>query len=188
MMLPSPRIVKRRQAGPLALTMLLLAPGSAAIAEVYKGIGPDGRIFYSDQPIDGATPVDLPDAAATADNAQTTDEQPATDDAAPSAGPYASLEILTPTEGETIRNEERAIRVSLLLEPALEDGDRLSIEVDGVPVTGTDGRSTQVQLGGLALGSHRLQVRVLDVDGGAVAQSPVVHFNIRRPLPETALP
>jgi hypothetical protein len=172
----------------LALAMLLLAP--MADAGVYKGIGPDGRIFYSDQPIDGAAPVELPadvQPAAT-DEAQSTDEEPGADDATPTLGPYNSLEIITPTEGETVRTPERSLPVSLLLEPALAEGNRISIEINGVPVKGADGRSTQVQLGDLPLGSHQLQVRVLDADGNALARSEVVHFHVRRPLPDAALP
>lgn len=176
---------------PAVLIGLLLASLSSAEAQVYKGIGPDGRIFYSDQPIDGAAPVAIPAVAPTDDAAEDDagdGEQSIADEDSAAPGPYTSLDILAPAEGETIRDESRAVGVSLLLDPALQEGHQLRIEVDGAPATGHDGKATQVRLNGLPLGSHRLQVRVLDADGGAVAQSAVVHFHVRRPLPDAALP
>jgi hypothetical protein len=172
----------------LALAPLALGAAPQAIAEVYKGIGPDGDTFYSDQPVDGAEEVRLPNTAPPADAVPAANGEATPGDAVADAGPYTSLEILTPTEGETIRDVDRKVRVSLLVEPPIREGHRLSIEIDGTPATGLSEKATQVRLRGLPLGSHRLQTRVLDAEGNVVAQSKEVHFHVRRPLPEAALP
>jgi len=185
---PLPTTPLPTPAARLGLVLLVFVAAPLAVADVYKGVGPDGRIFYSDQPIDGAEEVPLPDLPPSADAPPAADDQPASAGGFESAGLYTSLEILTPTEGETIRDDERRVRVSLLVEPPVQDGHRISIEVDGTPIRGISDKATQVQLRALPLGSHRLQARVLDGDGSLVAQSRMVHFHMRRPLPNATLP
>ncbi len=165
----------------LAVTTLLWS--LSAMAAVYQGIDPDGRVFYSDKPVENARLLDIP-AASTPPPVSPGPDRPA--DAF--IGPYTDFEIVTPAQDETIRDDEGRLSISLLLVPALQEGHRLSLEVDGVPARGDLGESMQLELGGLRFGSHRLQAMIQDAAGETIATTVIVHVHLRRPVPAGALP
>lgn len=145
---------------------------AAANAGAYKTIGPDGRVIYSDRPLADAEPLALPHVSEPAREAGGTSAA----DGFP--GPYQAFEVLAPQAGETLNPAEGRVSVSLLLDPPLVEGDQLMVEVDGTPVAGLAGR-TQFVLQGLPPGSHQLQARILDEAGTVIAQSAMIHFNLR---------
>jgi hypothetical protein len=78
--------------------------------------------------------------------------------------------------------------VSILLDPPLQDDHRLRVAVDGVDAEGDLGKRTQIRLGGLSFGSHRVQARIEDDVAVVVAATPLINVHVRPPLPEGALP
>jgi hypothetical protein len=54
-----------------------------------------------------------------------------------------------------------------------------------IPAVGQVYKGTDSELG---LGSHQLQVRLLDESDAAVAATSVIHIHIREPLPDGSLP
>ena len=44
----------------IALVLALAAAGTAWAQQIYKSVDPQGRVIYTDKPIEGAKPVDLP--------------------------------------------------------------------------------------------------------------------------------
>jgi len=157
---------------------------AAPLAQVYKSIGPDGRVVYGDRPVEDATRLDVPLT------------RPSSGPEAPSAvnasgallGPYDAFEIASPEDNVTVRSDDREVPVSLLLSPPLQQGHQLQLQVNGVDIQGGPGTDTQLRLSGLPLGSHRLQAQVVDDSGAVVARTAVVNVHIRNPLPEGALP
>lgn len=170
----------------LPATLLLALPVSA---QVYRGIGPDGRPFYSDRPIPDGTAVELPGVKPTApaDADQPPTDADKADQALGFRGSYDEFEMLSPTEGVTIRDLEGRLKISLLLAPALKEGQRVAVQVDGV-AAGGEGTGLQLELKGLALGSHRVQALVVDDAGVPVAATATVNVHVRPPLPEGAMP
>ena len=160
----------------LLLTSLLLVPALAA-GQVYKWVDTNGKIHYSDRPVTGAETLGVPVHKAAPR------ETPRPGQGV--LGPYTQFEILDPADNTTIRDPEGNVQVSLLLEPALMEGHRLQIVTDGAPASG-DAPGTQLRIGGLPLGSHQLQARIVNADGTLIASSPVVHFHLRKPEPEPA--
>jgi len=166
----------------LCILFLISIP---AAGQVYKGTDSDGRPLYTDRPLPDTTPLALP-ARPQASSDQPDPEGASTENGF--VGPYQSFEIVAPEAGATIRDAEGRVAVSLLVDPPVQSAHRLSVEVDGVPATGDLEDRTQLELSGLGLGSHQLQVRLLDESEAVVAATPVIHIHIRQPLPEGSLP
>jgi hypothetical protein len=166
------------------LFILPVLLSSVATAEVYKSVGSDGRAIYTDRPIENATKLDLSLTPAPSPSPEPSNQ--------PSeggfVGPYTSFEIASPLDNTTVRNETREIDVSILLDPPLQDDHRLRVEVDGVDAEGDLGKRTQIRLGGLPFGSHRVQARIEDDADGVVAATPLINVHVRQPLPEAVLP
>jgi hypothetical protein len=164
--------------------ILLLSLAFPAAAGVYKSMGPDGSVQYSDRPLAGSEPVQIDVREEPSDS-----EAPGPETERPGAesGPYEAFEVVVPETNATIRNNEGEVQVGLLIDPALMPEHRLQLEVDGQQVPGnTEG--TQVILRGLAFGSHRLRVLLVDQLDEVVATTPPVDFHLRKQLPEPAFP
>jgi len=166
------------------LPTFLLLFSSIVTAEVYKSVGPDGRAIYTDRPIENATKLELSPATLPPPSPEPKSET----DEGGFLGPYTAFEILSPQDNTTLRNDTRAIDVSLLLDPPLQEDHRLRVAVDDVDAEGDLGKRTQIRLGGLSFGSHRVQARIEDNANGVVAATPLVNFHVRPALPEGELP
>jgi hypothetical protein len=166
------------------LPILLLLFSSIATAEVYKSVGPDGRAIYTDRPIENSTKLDVSSTPVAAPSAESESQG----GEGGFVGPYTSFEIASPRDNTTVRNDMREIDVSILLDPPLQDDHRLRVEVDGVDAEGDLGKRTQIRLGGLSFGSHRVQARIEDDAAAVVAATPLINVHVRPPLPEGALP
>jgi hypothetical protein len=162
---------------------LLILFFSQAAAGVYRSIGPDGKVQYTDRPISGAEEVLLPQT-----NQQTVEspDQQSPKRAA-DKGPYEAFEIALPEPGSTIRTGTGEVQVSLILAPGLIVGHSIRIAVDGNLIPGKI-PGTQATLNDVTLGSHSLQAQILDDADVPVASTESVTFHMRKPLPESMLP
>jgi len=79
-----------------------------------------------------------------------------------------------------VRDAEGQVQIGLLLEPALMEGHRLEVVLDGAPLGG-DAPGTQLAIKGLAFGSHQLQAQIRDAAGTLVAASPIIRFSLLKP-------
>ncbi len=105
----------------------------------------------------------MPDAAPVALPGLTTVTAPAPPDAPANLNPlnldlgfrgsYDEFEMITPADGLMIRDAEGRLDIALVLAPPLQEGHRVSIEVDGVAASG-EVTGSQVELSGLPYGSH----------------------------------
>jgi len=160
----------------LFLVMLSAAP--LAWADAYKGIGPDGRVFYSDRPLPDTTRVPLPAPPRAA-------PPTVAPEAAGDPGPYEQFAILNPQPGTTLAAGE--VRVGIVLDPPLRAGHSLRVTVNDAPVTGV-GNSMQMILRGLEPGSHRLNAAILDDRATPIATTATVHFHLRPSVAEQTEP
>lgn len=164
------------------LLALLLIPGIAE-AVVCKTVDADGVVSYSEVPAaECPQPVKLPDYSRYAPRPI----KPRTPTAAPAAAAaterfsgYDSIQIVQPEANGTVRSNEGNVAVSLSLQPALQQGHRIKLFLDGGAVQGEfDG--TAIQLSGVDRGSHSLRAVVSDAGGKRMGESPSVRFTLRK--------
>ena len=161
------------------LPILCLLACTAASAEIFRWVDPDGAIHYSDRPQPGAETVGLaPKSDKQVPAAGSTD--------APLLGPYQGFEIVSPETNQTVRQDAGKLPVSLIVDPPLLAGHLLELVVDGAPVS-VDQASTQLTLTGLTYGSHRAQAQIRDAQGTVVARTAPVSFHLRKPIPPGVL-
>lgn len=158
-------------------------------AEVYRSVGPDGRVVYTDRPQPNAEQLDYPATTETQTEGDENSDPVANDPTAAFAGPYELFEIVSPENEHRTSDPDGALSISLLLSPALMEGHGLVIEVDGTPATGDLPNATQIQLTGLTLGTHSIRALVKDeqLPEPVAATAPVTVHRLRA-LPEAPEP
>lgn len=152
--------------------------------KVYKSVGPNGEVIYSDQPSRGSEEITLP-----------TDKgyQPAP---VPNFSPYQppsaprkrvirnSITITSPSDGQTIRNATGNVQVSVSLASRLRGSQRLEYVMDGKTLY--TGRQTSHRFSNIFRGIHVLTVRIND-NSGSIKSSPVT-FYMHRPIAKHITP
>ena len=143
------------------IAVLSTLAAGVVLAQAYKWTDENGVVHYSDRPIEGAErvvlstdgrrprPAPTPRATARAED-QT---EPAV------AFRYESLSFGSPLPEETLWNIEGVLNVSLVVQPALQQGHRVRVYFDGTPRMVT-GSSFQIQE--VYRGVHNIQAEIID--------------------------
>lgn len=149
--------------------------------KVYKTLGPDGEVIYSDKPTAGSKEVTVP-----AGGSYKPVPPPAgfTPYQAPPRTPVKksvdnSVTITNPSNEQTIRSAPGELSVSVSLASGLGPGQILEYQIDGKTVY--SGSKTSLTLNNIYRGTHVLTVRVTDESGGSVTSQPVTFF-MKRPF------
>lgn len=160
---------------------LLCALGpAAALGQVYESKDAAGNPVFSDTPTPGAKPLDLPPP-----NVIETPRLPAAPSAPPPPAPaYTLLRIVWPEQQGTVHSNTGEFQVKLSIQPGLatDRGDVVRVKLDGRVLpqarTTTDFTITAAEWQAAAGGEaqHRLEVAVMNRDGGVVIESPPVSF------------
>jgi len=155
----------------------------ALAAPAWRWVDQNGQVHYSDRPVPGATQIDLPapQASGAPPQAQPSSATSATTAASPPTATerYASVEIVSPAEQETLRGEPGTVTVQVSFQPPLQAAHRFDIAVDGQR-RNLAAATTSVTLPNVFRGQHTLQAIVLDATGREVARSPVRTFFIQQ--------
>jgi hypothetical protein len=164
-------------------TALLLFPGVAS-AVICKSVDADGVVSYADVPAaECDNPVELPEYSRYTPRVVQSlpDKNIADEDAspAPAFAGYERMEISEPASGGSVRNNEGKMTVVLALSPALQPDHRVSLTIDGQPISGRFD-TLAIDLDGVERGQHRLQARVVDANGATLIQSAPVEFTMRQ--------
>lgn len=167
-----------------ALALSIWAPLALGQGSIYESQGASGPVF-SDRPSPGAKEVVLPPPNVVSSEVLAPPQQvPAPH---PEQGPvYRKLAIAAPANGDTIWTNTGAFDVQVELVPALRDGDRIEVKLDGTVLprafrSGAIGVTEEDwQLAAAENVEHTLQVAVLDAKGTVVAESSVVRFYAHR--------
>ncbi len=170
-----------------ALLLLTIFLCATAGAQVYKRIGPDGQVYFSDQPGADAEPVELsppqvisvpplperrPTAVQRGGGAEKQDD---------SAFSYTRFSVTSPTKYQGYRANDGNITVRLSLEPALRPGHTVVLNVDG-----EDGEMIRtgggmaIELQNLSRGQHTVWAKVVDDKGRELIRTEPVSFYILR--------
>ncbi len=190
--------------GLAALVSTWLSPASAT--KVYQYQNSAGETVFTDQPVEGATvhevesapvipmePVaptevltadDLhqPEPAeADAQSGQSGQQAPESAESPPAvsgktAVAYDHFQIVEPVDGEVASRVSGSITIELVIQPALQSGDRLRVLIDGQPyVKDSTGRRHLVN--GLPPGEHVITAQIRR-DGEVVREAPAVRFRL----------
>jgi len=165
------------------LIPLLLFTSLPAFAVICKTVDDQGNVSYSDVPADQCqhkvrlpevstfTPRPLPETTQTPDGESETGE-------GESVG-YTEMRIDQPEADGTVRSNQGQVPVSVVLEPALQQGHQLRLLLDGIIVQpGFD--SQTVILSGVERGTHTLQAQVVDAAGVVLQSAGPLSFTLQR--------
>jgi len=161
------------------LKLLLVFVCATASAQVFQRTGPDGKVYFSDQPGPDAVQVDVPPAQTislpavpeSADSAQQTSDVTS----------YTEFNIVSPTSEQEVRANDGNVSVRLSLQPALMPGHTIALAIngeDGKKFKAGDGMT--VELSNLSRGRHTVEATVVDDAGNTLIQAGPVSFNVLR--------
>ncbi len=163
------------------ILFISLSFSASAAAKVYKKVNPDGSVEYSDRPQDEADePIKLKPVQTI-----TLPPIPKTTASPPSAATtkpfkYETISITAPKDDEGIRSNNGDFVARGDLSPRLQSDQEHHIQwlLDGREVPGATGLT--LSLKNLDRGTHQLQLRVVNFDGGVEIQTPTISFHILR--------
>ncbi|MDR5860243.1 DUF4124 domain-containing protein [Halomonas eurihalina] len=164
----------------LCLVMVNQAMGGQAL---YRTIDARGHVSFSDDPSRGGEPVELaPISVVPALPASSTVTRAASSDAdgdAPSRT-YDVFTIAAPDDDTTLPTGFAGnVRVRLALRPALREGHKLRLLLDG-EIVRPAAREPVIELVNLVRGEHRLRAELLDARGQVLRRTPAVTLHVQR--------
>jgi len=167
------------------IAILLLIASVTASAEVFRRIGPDGEVYFSDTPSSVSERVNLAPAqlVTLSPPRRQSVEEPSAGDLANKnlAHVYAQFEIVKPSHGQGVRANDGSVTVYLSLQPALRPGDVIELIVDGEDGPAIHpGETLNFNLSNMSRGSHTVAARVRSPQGEKLIETGPVRFYVLR--------
>jgi hypothetical protein len=162
----------------LTSILCLLLSGWATAAETYRWVDKDGVVHYSDQPNPGAERIEL--NAAPAPGSVAPGPQPRTSSTPLVPFTYTSCGIASPNADQVFLNV-RTVSVSLNILPALQSGHRITVQMNGRPISDWPAASSGHLLRDVSRGSYTLQAGIQDANGRQICTSGALTFHVRQP-------
>ena len=152
-----------------------------ALAGIYKYLDENGKIAYSDKPVQGAQKLKIKlRPTPEIDEAQRAADALENDDSnGKEVTSYESLELLTPDNDKVVSDRSGSVQVILLPTPRLSSTHELVITVDGKDIS--RGRHANLNLSQVSRGTHTVSARILDANGNTMISSPTTTFHVREP-------
>lgn len=162
------------------ILLTLLAAGPTAAVPVWKWVDASGQVHYTDVPVPGAERIELtgvqsipaprqPSNALAGRTATAALERPA----------YQRFVIVSPAQQQTLWNIGAILNVQVDISPALREGDRIDVFLDGQRVN-VNATSTQFTVPDVYRGVHALQAVIVDSNGEDVLRSLAVTFMVQQ--------
>lgn len=172
------------------LLFLCVVISSLAQADVYRSVGKDGSVIFTDQPSEGAVKVEVKKLE-TVKSLDT--PPPPASTPGPQAQPalYTAVNITSPADDQAIRENAGNLNVSVSVTPRLRSNHKLVLYLDGKKYS--TGTANIFNLGNIDRGTHQLRVAVVDATGHQLIDSKSVTFHMLRhsvlmPKPKPAQP
>ena len=163
----------------LALAAPVL-PSTAAATDVWKWVDEKGTTHYSDQPVAGATKIEVrtgnvvdTSGSFSASAASDTPQQPAVTN-------YRNFEIWRPEPDQTFSNTGGQINVEIRIDPGVQPLHQLSLYLDGKLVTGYARDALSYSLSDVSRGTHQVTAAVADRNGKTIQETKAVVFHVRQ--------
>ncbi|HEV7165468.1 MAG TPA: DUF4124 domain-containing protein [Gammaproteobacteria bacterium] len=165
-----------RPASQIVLLLLALFALTAVFGDtLYKWVDNQGNVHYSDKPHPGATKMHLPNAQTYTPPATAARDDGAGQQQQTKQQSY-SIQITSPSADQTFSNTQ-SVTVSVSLTPGLQQGDTVTISVDGQ--SHGPGDSLSATFDGLDRGQHTASATLREANG-KVLSAPSVTFYIHR--------
>lgn len=170
--------------------LLAVALPLVALAGTYKWVDKNGNVHYSDTPPpEGAQEVELPKPMTF--EAPDVPHRPAPDRVEAEAAPaYRRFEFISPKQDQVFWAVGGEVPVQLAVEPALRDGDRVQLFVNGELTANSPLGGLGTTLTDVYRGAHSLRAVIVDVDGNEILSTAPVTFHVKQRSipPQTARP
>ena len=164
------------------LLILLVFACATADSQRFKRIGPDGQVYFSDQPGPDAERVDVTPVQAI--SLPPVPEQTETVAAATQGDAtvaYTEFSITSPTSDQGVRANDGNVTVHLSLQPALQSDHMIVLNVDGEDGESANSSSgLMIELNNLSRGQHTVMATVIDEDGKVLIKTDPVTFQVLR--------
>jgi len=171
------------------LALLLVLACATADAEVFRRVGPDGEVYFSDTPGSGAERVHVGPAQsgrvpAAPPPRRTGVEQTSgsgAEDQQSIAPSYAQFNIVKPSNEQGVRANDGSVTIYLALRPALMPGHTIALHIngeDGEKIR--TGDTLNFNLSNLSRGRHTVAARVINKQGQALIKTAPVSFYVLR--------
>lgn len=159
----------------ILLIAIMLISFNTVAEQVYRSVGPDGSVIFSDKETPGSEAIEVKEVPTV-----TLPKAPEFRYEEPKkAFPlYQKIEIIRPKNDEAIRENAGDVTITADLDPPLRGGDILEITLDGKIVS--TGSSASVSLKSVDRGTHTTQATVKDQTGKVLGSSQPVTFHLLR--------
>jgi hypothetical protein len=152
--------------------------------DVWKWVDEKGITHYSDQPVAGATKIEVRtgnvvETAPTntfsggSSSSTSSEQQPAVTN-------YRNFEIWRPEPDQPIVNTGGQVNVEVRIEPSVQALHQLNLYLDGKLVSGFPRNSLSYALTAVPRGSHQVTAVITDQYGKTVQESAPVVFQVRQ--------
>ena len=169
------------------LIICLILASAAVSAEIFRRIGPDGEVYFSDRPTPGAESVDVrPASTVRLPSARppvaTRDTAEKNDGGEPSIAPdYAQFSIVKPSHNQGVRANDGSVTVYLELQPPLMPGHTIELTIDGEDGEKIHaGEALNFNLSDMSRGRHIVSARVVDEQANEKIKTGPIGFYVLR--------
>jgi hypothetical protein len=161
-------------------------------APAWTWVDEQGRRHYSDRPVEGATQIELAGPQTFTGGSPAVRPAPQTETQTPAPPQYSVLDIISPTDQETLTNIGGMLTMELAIYPPLRAVDRIDAIFDGRRVN-LGVRSLSVTIPEVFRGEHTIQAVILSEDGQELLRSAAVTVFVRQtsvltPPPQRVVP
>lgn len=177
-----------RKATPLFIaSMAALVAATLAIAALpaaagtYKWVDENGKVHYSDKPVEGAEEVKLPELP-TYDTPKVPERKPVDEEGLenePKAFSYREVGFISPKHEQVFWNTGGKVPIQLDVQPALRPGDQVKVFVDGELRAGP-GSSLGFTLDEMYRGTYSIRAVIENPDGEQLAAAGPVTFFVKQ--------
>jgi len=161
------------------LILLFALPATtASSAPAWTWVDANGTVHFSDRPVPGARQIEL---AGGQGFGVATPVLTGSRAAAPgqTAAPYQNIEIVSPSDQETLRNIGGSMNVLVQFQPPLQPGHRFDVAIDGQR-RNINTASPRTTVSNMVRGAHSLQIIVIDTAGTELTRSPPRTFFVQQ--------
>lgn len=167
----------------LLLLLALAAPvlsSTAHATDVWKWVDEKGITHYSDQPVAGATKIEVRTGNAIENAPQFSAGAGSSSSQQPAVTDYRNFEIWRPEPDQTIVNSAGQVNVEIRVEPGVQSMHQLSLYLDGKLVTGFPPNALSYSLTGVPRGTHQLTAAIADRNGKTLKETSSIVFHVRQ--------
>lgn len=164
----------------LIYTFVVISFTLAHAHQLYRHIGPNGEVYFTDQPGPDSAPVEIsPINVKPATPARTAPAEIQSEQESPFS--YEYFYILSPEEDQGVRANSGHVIVNLAIRPALQPGHMIKLKFDGEDgKTIKSGEALTIDIFNVSRGLHTVQAFVLDENKQPLMEAGPVSFHVLR--------